>query len=174
MRVQMTSLFNRWRLAAGRPVQATRSESGASVVEIALLSPLLILILFGMLDLARWVYLAIEVSDAARAGAQYGAQNFVTAADSTGIATAATNDVPYITGLTVQSSAPSGGLTQECWCSSAPGTNVSCTLSSCSGSSQLILLLQVNTSMTYTPWFMYLPFNKTFTVSGKAIMPVGE
>lgn len=41
------------------------------------------------------------------------------------------------------------------------------------GGSQIVLL-QVNTSATYTPWISIAPFNKTFTVRGQAMMPTGQ
>jgi Flp pilus assembly protein TadG len=161
----MKSLFNHWR-AKGflRPAR----EAGASIVEVALLIPLLMVILFGMIDLGRWVFLAIEVSSAARAGAQYGGQNRGTALDTTGIQTAAQNDVPDISGLHVASS------TSTCWCSSAPGTAVSCSIGSCTGASQLIPLLQVTTSTSYSPWIAYPPFKSAVTITGQAVVPQGQ
>jgi Flp pilus assembly protein TadG len=165
----MKSLFNHWR-AKGflRPAR----EAGASIVEVALLIPLLMVILFGMIDLGRWVFLAIEVSSAARAGAQYGGQNRGTALDTTGIQTAAQNDVPDISGLHVASS------TSTCWCSLTPGTPVSCSISSCPASgtmpNELIPLLQVTTSTSYSPWIAYPPFKSAVTITGQAVVPQGQ
>jgi len=162
------SRFNRKR-AKGFPRPA-RPEAGASVVEVALLTPLVLLLFFGMVDLGRWVFLALEVSSAARAGAQYGGQNRGTAVDTAGITTAAKNDVPDIPGLAVTVSS------STCWCSAAPGTTLSsCSLSSCTGATnEMIPLLQVNTTATYSPWIPYPPFNKTFTIKGQAIVPQGQ
>src|ERR1017187_2493208 len=102
--VNLASLLNNRRRSARRIFGTARLESGQSVLEVALLSPLLVLMLFGMIDLSRWVFQAVEVSSAARAGAQYGAQNLATAADTGstgGIVTAAKNDVPDIPSLIV-------------------------------------------------------------------------
>ena len=162
----MKSRFDRQRVKGF--LRTAGPVAGGSLVEVALLFPVLMLILFGAIDLGRWVFLATEVSSAARAGAQYGGQNRGTALDSAGIQTAAQNDVPDISGLTVTSS------TSLCWCSSAPGTSVSCSLSSCTGTSQLIPLLQVNTSTSYSPWFAYPPFTKTITIKGQAVVPQGQ
>src|SRR5215469_13561699 len=81
-----------------------RGEAGHSLVEAALILPLLITILVGAAELARVAYAAIEVSNAAHAGAQYGAQNGGTASDSPGIATAAASDAANLTTLTTTSS----------------------------------------------------------------------
>jgi TadE-like protein len=162
----MTSLFN-----SCRPkvlLRPTSSQAGGSVLEVALLCPVMTLILFGMIDLGRWVFLTIEVASSARAGAQYGGQNRGTALDTSGIQTAAQNDVPDIPSLTVTSS------TSSCWCSSSPGTNVSCNLSSCTGGSQLIPLLQVNTSTSYNPWILYGVFTTAVTITGQVVVPQGQ
>jgi Flp pilus assembly protein TadG len=50
------------------------SECGSSLIEMAFIMPLLLLILFGVVDFGRAYYLAIEVAGAARAGAVYGSQ----------------------------------------------------------------------------------------------------
>ena len=164
----MMSRFNRKR--AKGFLRAVRPQAGASVVEVALLTPLVLLLFFGMVDLGRWVFLALEVSSAARAGAQYGGQNRGTALDTAGIQTAAKNDVPDIPGLAVTSSS------STCWCSANPlATQSSCSLSTCTGATnEMIPLLQVNTTATYSPWIPYPPFNKTFTIKGHAIVPQGQ
>ena len=66
MRMRMTGFFNRRRWA---------SESGSALVELALTLPLLALLMVGAVDFARVFYTAMELTNAARAGAQYGAYN---------------------------------------------------------------------------------------------------
>lgn len=165
---KMMSLFHHF---LPRALPRWQRESGASVVEVALLTPLLVLILFGMLDLGRWVFLGLEVTSAARAGVQYGSLSQSNAHNSSGITTAAQNDVPDITGLIVTPN------TSSCWCANAPGTVVTCSTSypytACSNSSQIVLL-KVTTSATYTPWFAIPPFKTTFTITGEAMMPTGQ
>jgi Flp pilus assembly protein TadG len=166
----MMSLFNRRRpKGLLRPLGP---EAGSSTMEVVLLSPVLFLILFATLDLGRWAFLAIEVSSAARAGAQYGGQNRGTALDTSGIQTAAQNDVlPDIrSSLTVTPST-------LCWCSNNPGSAVACNLSSCTAgntTNNLIPLLKVNTSYTYTPWMLYGPFTTSVTITGQAVVPQGQ
>jgi hypothetical protein len=85
-----------------------QAERGQSIIELALILPLLLLLLVGTIEIGRFAYYSILVSNAARAGAQYGAQNLATAADTIGIQTAARND--GLATLTVTS-------LQECGCS---------------------------------------------------------
>jgi Flp pilus assembly protein TadG len=87
-------------------------ERGQSLVELAFVVPLLLLLLIGIIEIGRFAFYSIVVSNAARAGAQYGAQSLATAADTAGIATAAKNDGQGGTGLTVTSN-------QLCGCSGA-------------------------------------------------------
>lgn len=68
------------------------TEGGQSLVELALVLPLLLLLLVGIIEIGRFSYYSILVANAARAGAQYGAQSVVTAADAAGIRAAAHND----------------------------------------------------------------------------------
>jgi Flp pilus assembly protein TadG len=52
-----------------------RTRNGASAAELALLLPLLMLLILGCIDFGRFAYSYIAVSNAARAGAGYGAVN---------------------------------------------------------------------------------------------------
>lgn len=160
-----------------------RRERGASVVEVALLTPVLVFILLWMVDVGRWVYLGLEVTSAARAGAQYGSLHYGNTSNTSAITTAAANDVPDIGPACSPPTVTTNCLTvttttSNCWCANAPGTVVACSTygsgtQSCTSGSQIVLL-QVNTSATYTPWISIAPFNKTFTVRGQAMMPTGQ
>jgi Flp pilus assembly protein TadG len=170
--IHMFSLFNPRRT---KPPFKTGREAGASIVEVALLTPVLILILFGMIDLGRFVFLGIELTSAARAGAQYGSLSQSNASNTSAITTAAQNDVPDLLGAQYSFAVTTN--TSSCWCANLPGTVVACSTSypytSCLTSSQIVLL-QVNTQATYSPWIPFPPFNKTFTIKGQAMMPTGQ
>jgi len=173
---KMDSLSNRRRV---KPLRARADrQSGASLVEVVLLMPLMMLIFFGMVDLGRYIFLAIEVHSAARAGAQFGAQSLTNSSSANwpALRTAACNDVPDITpcGTTGLVVTPS---TSSCWCANAPGTVVSCGVyggptNPCSGSSQIVLLT-VNTSATFNAWIAYPPFTN-ITISATAVIPTGQ
>ena len=141
-----------------------KDGEGQALVETALIFPLLITMLVGTAELARVAYAAIEVSNAARAGAQYGAQNGYTASDTTGISTAASNDAANLSGLTTTSS-------YSCVCSD--GTASTCQTSDCS-SSHIEETLTVNTQVTFNP-VIHLPgLPTTFTLNGQAIQKCAQ
>src|SRR4051812_20722057 len=66
-------------ILSGRGRVAPR-RNGQTIVELALVLPLLLLVLVGVTEIGRYAYFDILVSNAARAGAQYGAQSVVHAA----------------------------------------------------------------------------------------------
>src|ERR1700730_5920845 len=74
-----------------------KGERGQSLVELAFVLPVLLLLLVGIIEIGRFAYYSILVSNAARAGAQYGAQSLAAAADTTGTSNAGTNDATGIT-----------------------------------------------------------------------------
>jgi Flp pilus assembly protein TadG len=66
-----------------------KEEKGQALVELALTLPALVLLLVAAAEFARVSYASIEVSNAAMAGVQYGAQSPIEAADTAGIQAAA-------------------------------------------------------------------------------------
>jgi Flp pilus assembly protein TadG len=174
--LNMVSFFNRRPLKPG--LRLARPEAGGSLIEIALVFPLLMLFLFGMVDLGRWVYLAIEVGSAAHAGAQYGSLSLTNAGNTGAITTAAQSDVPDIPAANLRVTvSPISGAGSFCWCPSTPGTIVTCgayPANPCSPNGSQIVLLQVTTQYTYTPWVPYPPFTAAITITGHAQMPTGQ
>src|ERR1700726_2074775 len=105
-----------WPLARAR---RRAREQGQSVAEVALVTPLLLLLLVGAIEIGRFAYYGIEVANAARAGVQYGSQSLANSFDLPGITQAAKNDAPEVTGL---------GVTRlnRCACSTSPANYVGC------------------------------------------------
>ncbi len=132
------------------------------MVELALCLPLLLALFIAVAETGRAFYIAISVSNAARAGVQYGAQNLSTAADNAGMRQAAFNDAPNIASMTVVA-------THFCKCSD--GSASTCLATDCTGSHRL-LYAQVNTSAQYTPVINYAGIMRTTTVPGLAVMRV--
>ncbi len=147
--------------------RAVRSESGQAFVELALSMTILILLLSGAAEFGRLAYAGIEVSNAARAGVAYGAQNHITASDNTGMQNAATNDGPNVSGLSATGSS-------FCTCSSNLSSHVSCVVTSCTGGARLIEFVQVNTTATVDPLFYVPGLPKTYTLTGQAVMRVEQ
>src|SRR5579875_2916654 len=84
-----------------RSLLLLRSHDGSSLVELALLTPVLVLLLVGSFDLGRACYAAIEVSAAANAGAEYGVQH---PTDTAGMQEAAALNGANLTGLSASAS----------------------------------------------------------------------
>jgi Flp pilus assembly protein TadG len=77
---------------------ARSRDDGATVVETALVVPLLFLMVFGLVDLGLWVFDATQASEAARDGARtaildYAAADVPGSADSASVYAAATRHV---------------------------------------------------------------------------------
>lgn len=137
------------------------------MVELAIALPILLLLTLGVIELGRAAYFSIEVSEAARAGAQYGSQSLADAANTDNITQAAQNSVPDISSgaMTVPS------INQSCVC---PGT-VAVTSGPCVGPlgcSYPLVYLTVTTSYTLNTLFQYPGLPASFSLNGSATMPV--
>ena len=147
---------------------------------MAMLTPVLILLALGIIEIGRYAELSIVVANAARAGVQYGAQNLATAADNTGIQNAALNDGQQIPGLSVSFPANSytGATGQEyilCGCSSAGYTpGATCPPTNCIAPNQQVVYVEVDTKGNFTPLFQYPGLPSTIVVNGKAQMRVAQ
>lgn len=150
-----------------------RSESGDSLVELALLLPILTMLLVGTVDLGRFAYMSIEVANAARAGVQYGQQSSSTWSDTSGMQTAATNDAPDLVG------ANKGNLTAVAtyWCQCSDGTTVTPNCfpgtPSCA-TTHRVNYVKVVTTATYTAWFACPGIPSTTTLTSQAVMRAGQ
>jgi Flp pilus assembly protein TadG len=153
-------------------LKAFNSDSGTSLIEMALLLPILFLLLMGTVDFGRAYYLEIEVSRAAHTGALYGSQN---PTDLAGMQSAATVDAADVSGLAVASAYGyecSDGTQRSASCSST-----SCATTpvapTCSGSNA-VYYIQVNTSVTYSAMFPYPGVPTPVVLRGQATMRAGQ
>ena len=62
------------------------------MIEFAILAPVLILLVIGVIEIGRYMYFGIVAAHMAESGARYGAQSLGTAADVAGMRTAAIAD----------------------------------------------------------------------------------
>ena len=137
----------------------TRWRKGQSVVELALAAPVLALLLVATADFARVFYASIEVANAARAGVQYGVQNYNTGVDYTGMQKAATNDGANVPGLSAVAS-------EFCQCG---GTTVACSPPQCS---QPQIFVQVKTTATFNTLLHWPGMQSGIPLSSTAVMEV--
>ena len=133
------------------------------MLELALTMPLLLLILFGTMDLGRMFYVAVTLSGAAVAGTQYGVASAANNADFTGMQQAALNDAGNISGVTVAATS---------YCECLDGTSVTCSTGSCSGTSVPPTYLKVTTNATFATLFAYPFVPSSVALSGLSIQRI--
>jgi Flp pilus assembly protein TadG len=78
-----------------------RDHRGQALVEFALVLPILLLLIFGLVDLGRAIYAQNALSEAAREGARYGSVQARSAGDLPGIETYTQDRIDSIPGVTV-------------------------------------------------------------------------
>lgn len=141
--------------------QLLRAEDGASLVELSVLLPLFLLLLFGAVDIGRAFYLEIELSGAAHAAAMYGSQN---PTDTAGMQTAAQNDAPNVPNLNV------GTPTYGCECADGTGYSANCgTAPSCPSNNE-VYRVNVTVTTTYSPLFPWPKIPSSISLSNSASM----
>lgn len=119
-----------------------RDRSGLAAVELALILPILALMLAATLDLGMGLHAALEVRNAAQAGAQYAAlQGF----DATAAASAVTN-ATSLAGISA-SPAPS----QMCGCPTATGISTISCASTCADGSTPGSYARIDAQTSFTP-----------------------
>jgi Flp pilus assembly protein TadG len=163
-----------------------RAQSGQSLVEVALITPLLLAMLLGAIELGRYAYISILVGNAARAGAAYGSQSLPQSGNTAGIQRAADNDFQNngqkVSDLTVTSwnscGCDLGGtLTYQGTSSLACTTGGNASLdTTCSGGSggHYVVTVSVQAAGTFYPMFKYPWIPSQLTVSRTSTMRVAE
>lgn len=170
--------------AANDP-RISRSASGQSLLEVALLLPILLAMLLGSIELGRYAYLSILVGNAARAGASFGAQNLALSADIPGIVAAAESDFQSNgqdpTSLTVAPSTScgcdSGGSipTTTSICSTQLNPGIGGTITSCPGNGgHWVVMVSVKATGNFNSLFNYPVIPNTLRVSSTATLRVPQ
>jgi len=142
--------------------KAIGSEAGTSLVEFAILAPVFIFLLIGLIEVGRYTYFGLVAADAARAGVQYGTQSLATYSDNTAMQNAALNDGQTIANLTATA-------THKCVLS---GTNTSCPIGGTAPGNNWVYYVEVDTTGTFTSLMQYPGIPRSIPVSAKAVMRV--
>ena len=123
---------------------------GIATVEFALMSPLLMLLLAGVLDFGMLLRTATCTASAARAGIEYGSRTASASLDYAGMQNAALAAVPGVAGMTATAA-------RSCQCSG--GSAVSCTGSCANG--KMMIYVQVTAKAAAHTIFNYsrLPYS---------------
>jgi Flp pilus assembly protein TadG len=143
-------------------MSSCRSSKGQSTLELAIILPVMLLLLLAAADFGRALFVAIDLQSAAQAGALYGSQNVIAAADSSGMVTAAKNDGNEISNLSVSAS--------QCTCTTASKVQ-SCPQAYCVDNPQANYI-EVDTHASFELLGTYLGISSPIQLSGKAIMQV--
>jgi Flp pilus assembly protein TadG len=153
------------------------SQSGQSLVEVALLTPLLLLLLIGVIEMGRFAYIGILVGNAAKAGAAYASQSLEDASPSlvANVQAAVNNDfqnnLSSAPALTVQ-------ITNSCGCDSGGAiTSAACngtlTAGTCTAG-HWVVMATVTCTGTFNALFKFPGIPKTLTISRTANMRVAN
>lgn len=150
--------------ALGQLMRRGQSDrSGASAVELAIISPLLIGMMVVTADLGLAIYANMQVSNAVHAGAHYA---IVRGFDESSISNVVAKASSYVT---VE---PAPAPTQFCGCASNAGiTSVSCN-STCSGGTTSGNYARVSAQATYSPLIHYPLVPKRFTFKAQSIVRI--
>lgn len=144
-----------------------RSQAGAALTEFALLLPVFALLFMGIVELGRFATYAIVAQNAARAGANYGAWNLVSAADLSAIGAAVTKNAQYLPApinITFQ---------DECSVNKVlPPTT--CTFSTSGPPTNTVYYIKITVSASYAPWVNYPGIPSKVTVSGSDYQQVAQ
>lgn len=136
------------------------SHRGQAAVEFALVAPVVALLLVAASDLMRMYFTAIEVSNAAKAGVQYGAQNPGTAADLGGMQQAAKSDAANLSAMTASALI-------YCQCPDSSATFSCSTTNTCADKR---VYVEVDTAATFRPLLQYPGLPASVQLSGTARM----
>jgi Flp pilus assembly protein TadG len=130
-----------------------------AMIEFALVTPVLLLALAGVLNYSLALRTASCLTGAARAGARYGSQSAASASDIAGMQAAALNAAPGIAGMTATA-------VRSCKCSN--GSTVNCTGSCASGS--MLVYAKVTTQATSPALLDYSGLSFPGSISAQAIL----
>ncbi len=159
-------------------ISKAKQQRGQSLLEVALLLPLLLALVLGVIELGRYAYMGILVDNAARAGAAWGTESVGNSTNTLGIQQAADNDYqnngqnPAL--LTVTSSVACGcdngsnSTGPSGWASAGACTSTT----SCPTGSQFAVVVTVTATGAYTPLFHYPWTPSQLSVQREAVMRV--
>ena len=159
-----STLKARFRATTRRLREVFGSDSAQALVELAFVLPVASFLLVGTIEIGRLANTSIVLDQAARAGVQYGAQNRVTASDTTGMTQAAQQDASGISGVTV---------TAGHYCACSDGSASTCQSTDCS-SSRILEYVKVNTQTQMRTLLPYPSLPRSFTVKGESVMRVSQ
>lgn len=141
-----------------RSAMLARRQDGNSIIETALVLPVLLLLLAGAVDIGRAFRAAMIVNAAARTGAAYGI-HYPT--DTAGMVLAARTDTSTLVTVTP-------AATYGCECPDGTGPQGSCSSEpSCAATMNSVYYVEVDTSAIYTPMFPWPGISSSIPLKAK-------
>lgn len=145
-----------------------RRECGQGLLEVAMLTPLLLLLTLGAIEIGRYASKSLSLGNAARAGVAYGAQDHFYATDDAGITKAACQDFEGQNTCSLS-------ITKAyvCQCDNGGTVNatpIDCGTGSCPSGTREVVSLQVTAGGTFTSLFNYPGIPSQVTVTRSATM----
>jgi Flp pilus assembly protein TadG len=138
------------------------ADEGAALVEMALVSPLLLMLALGAGDFGRVMYASIVLSHAAHAGVQFGSQDVGSAANLADIEQAARDEARNIGTIGVVARV-------ECERQDQPGTLVDCAETTCPAAyGEPRVFSEVTTTFTFQTLVPYPLIPNTVSLSRTA------
>jgi len=160
-----------------KPKGRNSSERGQTMLEVALLLPMLLILALGVIELGRYAYIAILVGNAARAGAAYGAQSLPQSVDTIGIQAAADNDFQNngqnVSSLSVTNSVACGCDSSGTVTTQGCTTKTNSTAGTCA-SGHWVVMESVTASGTFSSLFKYPGIPQSISLSTTATLRVAE
>ena len=144
------------------PRMRTGRRRGNAMLEFALVSAVLTMVLFGVMDYGRIFGAAEQTANAANAGAAFAALSVANSGNLTAITNAARADAPEATGMTVTTSS-------FCTCTFG-GDPMSCSSSCVSGSKRAYV--RVSTALPFQTLIQYPHLPGSTTLRASAIVRI--
>ncbi len=144
------------------PALRTDGRRGNAIVEFALVSTLVMTILFGVMDYGRIFGLAEQTANAANAGAAFAGMSVANSGNLAAITSAAKADAPEATAMTVS-------VNSLCTCTFG-GEPISCSSSCAYGTKRVYV--QVNTALPFQTLAQYPFLPGSTTLRASAIMRI--
>ncbi|MFN7982039.1 MAG: TadE/TadG family type IV pilus assembly protein [Vicinamibacterales bacterium] len=151
-------------------IRVCRTESGAALVELAITLPLLAVVLIGTLDFGRAFRMAMIVTNAARAGAQYGGHSLTRSADTAGMEAA--RDEVFSANDITPDAVPTPVRTCECVNDTAGSSGVVACSTTCATGDHLVVSVTVTAAATFTMASPLPGLSSSFPITRTATMRV--
>lgn len=138
-----------------------KAQTGVAAIEFAILAPLLVLLLIGIVEVGLASYEALQVQSAAEAGALYAAKN---GWNSNGIETAVVN----ATGASGITATPAPQT--FCGCPQASGISTTSCSATCPGGTSPGQYVEVDAALTHEPILPFPGFPSPLVLKGKFVL----